>query len=187
MSNFTLHETQIDGLNVIERHSISDTRGFFERMFCHEILGQFLRGKSVRQINRSFTKKKGTVRGMHFQYPPHAETKIVTCLKGEVCDVAVDLRKGSPTFLDYNMVVLTDENQLSHLIPEGFAHGFQTLTSDCEMLYLHTTDYAAKFEGALNAADPRLAIKWPRPFAECSERDLNHAMLTDKFQGVDLL
>tara|TARA_A100001011_G_scaffold106286_1_gene112589 strand:+ start:662 stop:1225 length:564 start_codon:yes stop_codon:yes gene_type:complete len=186
MNKFTLHQTPIDGLNVIERHSISDTRGLFERMFCEEVLGKFLQGKGIRQINRSLTRRKGTVRGLHFQHPPHAETKIVTCLKGKVFDVAVDLRKGSPTFLDHNMVVLTGENQRSHLIPEGFAHGFQTLTSDCELLYLHSADYAKKFEGALNISDPRLAIKWPEPIAERSERDLNHPMLTDEFQGVDL-
>ena len=186
MIHFTLHETPIGGLKVIERHSIADSRGLFERMFCHESLGQLLQGKTVRQINRSFTKRKGTVRGLHFQYPPNAETKIVTCLRGKVCDVAVDLRKGSPTFLDYNVVLLTEDNQRSYLIPEGFAHGFQTLTSDCEMLYLHTTDFAEKFEGALNAKDPRLAIDWPEPMTDCSERDLNHPMLKDDFKGVDM-
>ena len=187
MKRFTLHQTPIEGLKVIERHSIADTRGLFERMFCQEVLAQFLGGKGIRQVNRSFTRRKGTVRGLHFQYPPHAESKIVICLKGKICDVAVDLRRGSPTFLDHNMVLLTEENQRSHLIPEGFAHGFQTLTSNCELLYLHTADYAEKFEGALNISDPQLAIKWPEPIAERSERDLSHPLLTDEFQGVDLL
>lgn len=186
MSHFTLHETPIDGPKMIRRHSFADARGFFERIYCHETLGQLMHDKTVRQINRSFTKKKGTVRGLHFQHPPHAETKIVTCLRGKVWDVAVDLRKGSTTFLHYHAVFLTEENQRSYLIPEGFAHGFQTLTSDCEVLYLHTTDYAKKFEGALNATDPRLAIDWPEPITECSERDLDHTMLTDDFQGIDL-
>ena len=187
MRRFTLNKTPIDGLKTISRHSFADDRGFFERIFCHESLGQLLKNKSVRQINRSFSRKRGTVRGLHFQNPPHAETKIVTCLRGKVWDIAVDLRKGSTTFLQHYAVLLTEENQQSYLIPEGFAHGFQTLTSDCEVLYLHNTDYLKKFEGALNATDPRLAIDWPEHITERSERDLDHTMLTDNFQGIDLL
>ena len=171
---------------MIERKSISDTRGFFERIFCRESLDQILQSKAIRQINRSFTKKKGTLRGLHFQHPPHSETKIVTCLKGQVFDVAVDLRKGSPTFLQCNMVLLSEENRFSCLIPEGFAHGFQTLTQDCEMLYLHTADYSEKFEGGINAKDPCLAIDWPEPITECSRRDLNHPMLTEGFEGIEV-
>ena len=93
MSHFIPHSTPIDGLNVIERERVGDSRGFLERMFCQDSLGPFLQGKTVRQINRTLTRQKGTVRGLHFQNPPHAETKIVTCLKGQVWDVAVDLRR----------------------------------------------------------------------------------------------
>lgn len=185
MSHFIPHSTPIDGLNVIERERVGDSRGFLQRMFCQDSLGPFLQGKTVRQINRTLTRQKGTVRGLHFQNPPHAETKIVTCLKGQVWDVAVDLRRGSPTFLEHHAVLLTEDNHYSFLIPEGFAHGFQTLTSDCEMLYFHTADYNVEFEGALNAIDPSLSIPWPAPITERSDRDVNHPMVADDFQGIE--
>jgi dTDP-4-dehydrorhamnose 3,5-epimerase len=186
MSHFGLHSTPLHGLKVIERKLIGDSRGFLERLFCQETLNSLLQGKTIRQINRTLTQNKGTVRGLHFQYPPHAETKIVTCIKGQVWDVAVDLRRGSSTFLQHHAVLLSEDNHQSYLIPEGFAHGFQTLSPDCEMLYFHTADYNADAEGALNACDPRLAIHWPQPIAKRSERDKNHAMLTDDFHGMDL-
>jgi len=186
MSHFVLHPTPIHGLQVIKCQPIGDSRGFLERLFCHETLNSLLQGKPIRQINRTLTQNKGTVRGLHFQYPPHAEIKIVTCIKGQVWDVAIDLRRGSSTFLQHNAILLSEDNHQSYLIPEGFAHGFQTLTADCEMLYFHTADYKAEAEGALNACDPRLAINWPEPITERSERDTRHAMLTDDFHGMDL-
>lgn len=186
MNRFVLHSAPINGLQVIERKPIGDSRGFLEQLFCQETLSSLLQGKTIRQINRTLTQNKGTARGLHFQYPPHAETKIVTCIKGQVWDVAVDLRRGSSTFLQHHAVLLSEDNHQSYLIPEGFAHGFQTLSSDCEMLYFHTADYNAEAEGALNALDPRLAINWPNPIAERSERDKNHAMTTDDFHGMDL-
>lgn len=186
MSRFDLHPTQMNGLQVFQRQPIGDSRGFLERLFCQETLGHYLQGKTIRQINRTLTEQKGTVRGLHFQYPPNAETKIVTCLKGQVWDVAVDLRRGSPTFLQHHAVLLTEDNYQSYLIPEGFAHGFQTLTPNCEMLYFHTADYIALNEGTLNALDPRLAIQWPESITERSERDTSHAMLTDNFNGIAL-
>jgi dTDP-4-dehydrorhamnose 3,5-epimerase len=186
MSRFLFHETPIEGLQVVERMPAGDSRGFLERLFCQEALSQFMQGKSIRQINRTLTQRRGSVRGLHFQYPPRAETKVVTCLKGRVWDVAVDLRRGSSTFLQHHAVLLSEDNHQSYLIPEGFAHGFQALTSDCEMLYFHTADYNAEAEGALNAVDPRLAINWPEPIAERSKRDENHDMLTDDFYGIDV-
>ena len=178
--------TPIEGLLAIEREPIGDSRGFLERLFCQDSLGQVLQGKPVRQINRTLTRQKGTVRGLHFQYPPCAETKIVTCLRGQVWDVAVDLRRESPTFLKHHAVLLTEDNGLSYFIPEGFAHGFQTLTYDCELLYFHTADYNVEFEGAVNAIDPLLSIPWPEPIIERSVRDVNHPMLAKNFQGMEL-
>jgi dTDP-4-dehydrorhamnose 3,5-epimerase len=186
MSHFILQSTPIDGLQVIKRKTIDDARGFFARIFCQETLSQYLQGKTIRHINHSLTQHKGAVRGLHFQHPPHAEIKIVTCLKGQVWDVAVDLRQGSPTFLQYHSVKLSEDNHHSYLIPEGFAHGFQTLTSNCEMLYLHTAEYNPEAEGALNALDPRLAIDWPDPITVRSKRDTGYAMLTDYFYGIAL-
>lgn len=186
MSHVLLQTTPIDGLQVIERQPIGDSRGFLERLFCQETLSHLLQGKTICQINRTLTEQKGTVRGLHFQHQPCAETKIVTCLKGQVWDVAVDLRRGSSTFLQYHAVLLTECGHQSYLIPEGFAHGFQTLTPTCEMLYFHTAVYNADVEGALNACDPQLAINWPELITERSERDASHEMLTDDFRGIDL-
>jgi dTDP-4-dehydrorhamnose 3,5-epimerase len=121
---------------------------------------------------------------MHFQHPPHAETKFVCCLRGEVFDVAVDLRRGSPTFLLWYAEILSADNHKTLVIPEGFAHGFQTLTKDCEMLYFHTAAYQAGSEGGLNTQDPRLAIQWPLDITEQSARDMAHPMLEQDFKGV---
>jgi dTDP-4-dehydrorhamnose 3,5-epimerase len=125
------------------------------------------------------------VRGMHFQYPPNSEDKFVSCLRGEVFDVAVDLRAGSPTFMHWRAELLSAENSKSFFIPKGFAHGFQTLTKNCELIYLHTQPYAPDAEGGLNPLDPRVGIEWPLPIADISPRDRAHASLAD-FSGLDL-
>lgn len=142
--------------------------------------------KPIAQINHTLTRKKGAVRGMHFQRPPHAEIKLVSCLKGEIWDVAIDLRSDSATFLQWHGETLSAENRKSLLIPEGFAHGFQTLTEDCELIYLHTSAYHPESEGALNATDPKLAIAWPLAISDISERDRNHKSIEQDFQGITL-
>jgi dTDP-4-dehydrorhamnose 3,5-epimerase len=186
MSRFVIEKTPIDGLHVIQRKPIGDERGYLERMFCGDELKSIIGQRSIVQINHTLTAKAGTVRGMHFQHPPHAEMKLVTCLRGEIFDVAVDLRKGSPTFLQWHAEVLTEANHKTFVIPEGFAHGFQAFTNDCELLYLHTAAYAPDAEAGLNALDPRLAIAWPMPITERSARDQQHAMLTSEFSGLSL-
>jgi len=186
MSNIVINKTPLENLKTIGHQPSKDERGFLIRLFCQKTLSHLIEGKKICQINRTFTLKKGTVRGLHFQRLPYAETKIVSCLRGKVWDVAVDLRKGSPTFLNYHAEVLSDDNHKSYLIPEGFAHGFQTLTSDCEMLYFHTADYNKDLEGSVNAVDTKIGIKWPQPITERSERDSNHPMLTDDFKGIEL-
>lgn len=183
-SRFDLVDTSLCGLIVIQRKTIGDRRGYLERLFCEEELRMLIPGKGIAQINRTLTEKCGTVRGMHFQHPPHAETKFVTCLRGEVYDVAVDLRQGSPTFLHWYAEFLSSENHKSFVIPEGFAHGFQTLTDECEMLYFHTAAYRPDAECALHPQDTRLAIRWPLPVSGLSPRDAAHPWLTDEFVGV---
>ena len=177
-------DTPLHGLKLIQRNPIGDHRGYLERMFCWEELQPVIPGRSIVQINHTLTSKRGTVRGLHFQYPPHAETKIVSCLRGEVFDVAVDLRQGSSTFLHWHAEILSANNHRTLLIPEGFAHGFQTLTEDCELLYFHTTTYQLGSEGGLNAQDPRLDIRWPEAVIELSSRDAAHPLLTEGFVGV---
>jgi len=123
---------------------------------------------------------------MHFQWPPHAETKFVSCLHGEVFDVAVDLRRDSPTFLQWHAEVLSPANQRGLLIPEGFAHGFQALAADCELVYVHTAPYMPDAEGAVNVRDPKLKIAWPLAISELSERDGSHPFLPQQFPGIAL-
>ena len=186
MNEFEHYKTPIEGLLVVERRAKSDKRGFLQRLFCQEAFGAFLGGKSVRQINHTLTRKSGTIRGLHFQYPPRAEKKIITCLKGKIWDVAVDLRQGSSTYLKYYAVTLSGDARLSFLIPEGFAHGFQALTHNCELIYLHTEDYSSDHEGKLNALDPQLSIDWPLIVSERSDRDICSALLSDAFEGLQV-
>ncbi len=179
-------KTRIKGIYIIDRKNRKDKRGFFNKMFCQKTFKRYLKNKNIFQINRSFTKKKGTVRGLHFQNPPYAETKIISCIKGKVWDVAVDIRRGSPTFLKYYSIILSEEKNQSFFIPEGFAHGFQTLTDNCEMLYFHTSDYNLISEGSISATDKVLNIKWPKKITFQSKRDYNNPNLDANFLGIKI-
>jgi dTDP-4-dehydrorhamnose 3,5-epimerase len=184
MSRFQIVDTPIAGLKIVERLRQSDQRGFFSRMFCAEELQAAGWSKPIVQINQTLTRRRGAVRGMHFQFPPYAEMKLVNCIRGEVWDVAVDLRRGSPTFLKWFGTQLSAQNGRALLIPEGFAHGFQALAEDCELIYFHTCAYDAASEGAVHAEEPRVAIQWPQAIAELSPRDRGHPMLSPAFQGI---
>lgn len=184
MSRFIILDTFIDDLKIIERQQLGDGRGFLSRLFCAEELAAAGWRKSIAQINHTFTQKSGTVRGMHFQHPPHAEMKLVTCLRGAIWDVAVDLRAGSSTFLQCHTEELSAANHRALLIPEGFAHGFQTLSDGCELIYLHSAAYVPEAEAGLNPQDPMLAIPWPGAIAEMSDRDAQHPLLGHQFKGV---
>ena len=182
----TLEPTALAGVHVLQRAPIGDARGYLERLFCDNELAGWLDGGGIRQVNHTLTAAAGTVRGLHFQRPPHAEAKIVACLRGEVFDVAVDLRKGSPTFLRWHAERLSAANHRSLLIPPGVAHGFQTLVTDCELLYFHTAAHVPEAEGGVHPADPRLGIEWPLPVEGLSPRDRSHPALTDDFRGLPL-
>jgi dTDP-4-dehydrorhamnose 3,5-epimerase len=186
MSQFSIFDTPIVGLKVIERKPISDRRGSLARIFCADQLKNAGWEKSIAQINQTVTKKRGTVRGMHFQNAPHAEMKLVSCLQGEIWDVAVDLRKNSPTFLKWHAEKLSTENCRALLIPEGFAHGFQTLSDDCELIYLHSAPYFQDAESGIRPNDSYLKISWPLDFFEISTRDAEHPLLNDQFIGIEL-
>jgi dTDP-4-dehydrorhamnose 3,5-epimerase len=181
---FEVHPTPLAGLVALERRPLGDDRGRLERVFCASELAPFLGGATVAQSNLTWTARRGTVRGMHLQSPPHAEDKLVTCLRGRVWDVAVDLREGSPTFLRWHAEVLDGAGHRSLLIPKGFAHGFQALTDDCTMLYFHTAAHAPGAELGLDAVDPRLAITWPEPVSSRSSRDQSHPPIDGAFLGV---
>lgn len=184
MKRFDVTDTPLADLKVVERQCFGDSRGFFSRLFCAEELEAIGWIKPIAQINHTYTQKKGTVRGMHYQRPPYAEMKLVTCLRGEVFDVGVDLRSGSPTFLQWAGVHLSAANHRALLIPEGFAHGFQTLTDDVEMLYCHSAAYVPSSEEGINPQDARLAIAWPLLITELSQRDTGHAAITETYAGV---
>ena len=183
-SRFLFTPTPLSGMWIAERKILEDGRGAFSRMFCADEFREIGLNRPIVQINHSVTRMKGTVRGLHFQHPPHAETKIVSCLQGEVFDVAVDLRQGSKTFLSWHGEKLSAENRKSIIIPEGFAHGFQALTDHCELVYLHTEFYAPEVETGFNVKDKRLGIDWPLPISDLSERDKNHAFIKDDYAGV---
>lgn len=178
--------TPLAGAYTIELEKRGDERGYLERLFCAAELAKVGWGKPIAQINHTLTQKRGTVRGMHFQESPHAEMKLVSCLRGVVWDVAVDLRAGSPTFLKWHAEELSADNHRAMMIPEGFAHGFQSMSDDCELLYFHSAAYTADSEGAVNAIDPKLGIRWPLGITEQSARDKAHVMLAADFQGLTL-
>lgn len=185
-SRFVCTPLPLYGLVRVQRQPLQDARGLFERMFCADELAAAGWTQPIAQINHSLTRQRGSVRGLHYQRPPHTEMKLVSCLRGEVWDVAVDLRAGSPTFLQWHAERLSPDNACALLIPPGFAHGFQALADDAELLYLHSAAYAPGAEAGLNPLDPRLALPWPLPVAEMSERDRSHALLTASFEGVPL-
>lgn len=165
---------------VIEITPITDERGYFAREFCANELKEAGIYFEIKQVNHSFTKNKGVVRGLHFQFPPFCESKIVRCIKGSIFDVAVDLRKNSPSFLQYSSQILTDKNMKAFYIPKGFAHGFQTLEDDCELLYFHDEFYNRAHEGALNSFDSKINIKWPLEATFLSARDKTHELIDNK-------
>lgn len=186
MSRFTITDLPLTGLKLIEHQRLGDSRGFLSRLFCDEELVTAGWHKPIAQINHTYTAQRGAVRGMHYQQPPHAEMKLVTCLHGEVWDVAVDLRAGSPSFLQWHAEILSADNYRAMLIPEGFSHGFQALSNNVQLLYCHNVAHSPETEAALNAQDPRLAIKWPLAITELSIRDANHGLIDTKFEGVKL-
>ena len=186
MSRFSLSVLPLAGLVAVERHPLGDSRGFLARLFCAEALAAAGWCQPIAQINHTYTASRGTVRGLHFQRPPHAEMKLVSCLRGEVWDVAVDLRADSPTFLQWHAERLSAANGRALLIPEGFAHGFQALSCDVELLYCHSAAYVAEAEAGLHPLDPRLDIRWPLDIAQMSTRDAGHPFIEPGFEGVRL-
>lgn len=186
MNRFTVIDLPLAGLKIVERQRLGDSRGFLARLYCAEELVAVGWTKPIAQINHTYTAKRCTVRGMHFQYPPYAEMKLVSCMRGEVWDVALDVRVDSPTFLHWHAQLLSAENCRALLIPEGFAHGFQTLTDEVDLLYCHSVAYSSSAEAGLNPLDARLAIAWPLAINELSVRDKAHPLVDTEFKGVRL-
>lgn len=186
MNRFMSTDMPLGGLKLIERQPIGDHRGYLARLFCADELSKFSWKKPIAQINHTYTALRGTVRGLHFQKAPHTEMKLVSCIRGEVWDVAVDLRPDSPSFLHWHAEILSATNCKAFLIPEGFAHGFQCMSDDVELLYCHSASYVQESEAALNALDPYLSIHWPNPITEISAKDATHPFIDSTFKGVQL-
>lgn len=176
--------TPLPGLQLIDTEPTRDSRGRFERLFCEQEWALVRPELRFVQANLSTTSQRGTVRGMHFQRAPAAEAKLIRCVRGHVYDVAVDLRTGSPTFLRWHAIELRANQPREVFIPEGFAHGFQALDDDVQLLYFHTVAWTAACEAGLRHDDPRLAIAWPLPPVHVSERDLALPLIDANYTGL---
>jgi dTDP-4-dehydrorhamnose 3,5-epimerase len=183
---FVVTETALSPLAVIERRLRGDDRGFLSRLYSAAIWRDLGFADRIIDINHTLTRHRGTIRGMHYQVAASAEDKFVMVMRGSVFDVAVDLRRGSPTLAQWHGETLSADNRRAMLIPKGFAHGFQTLEDDCELIYLHTAAYDAEREGGVNPLDPRLGISWPMPVHHLSDRDRDLPTVASDFLGIDL-
>lgn len=178
--------TTIDlpGVYCINLELQRDTRGSFMRTYCKQEFATIGFQQEFVQMNHSVNKQRGTVRGLHVQLPPFAEYKLIRCIRGAVFDVVVDLRRESPTFLQWRGVELSQDNQTMILIPEGCAHGFQTLFDETELLYHHTSYYEPESECTINIFDPQLDIHLPLSVTEISDKDRHCPFIPSEFEGI---
>jgi len=180
----TFTPTPLTGSYTVDLSPFRDDRGWFARVYCKNEFAQIGHDREWVQLNHSVTNAKGVLRGMHYQLPPYKEIKLVRCIAGAVFDVIIDLRHGSPTFLQWYGVELSAENKKMLYIPEGFAHGFQALTEGCELLYHHTAFYTPAAEAGVRYDDPKINIQWPLPVSGLSDRDARHPWLDNHFNGI---
>jgi dTDP-4-dehydrorhamnose 3,5-epimerase len=179
-------KTPFEGLFVIEHNVLKDQRGFFARTFCKLEFKKIGFEKEFVQFNHSFNLLKGTVRGMHFQVAPFCETKLIRCIQGSVFDVVVDIRLGSPTYLQHYGIELSSTKMRSLLIPEGFAHGFQALENNSALIYHHTQFYNSLADYGIKHNDNVLGINWPLPIINISEKDTSYPSIDKNFKGIVL-
>jgi len=167
----------LKGSYTVDIDKREDDRGFFARYYCIKEFEKEGLTTNIVQMNSTLSKKKGTIRGLHFQRQPKAETKVVRCISGSIWDVIVDIRENSPTYGKWYGLELSSNNRTMMYVPKGFAHGFQTLVDNVELLYLHSEFYSKQLEGGLLYNDKALAIDWPLPVSEISKRDKSHPAL----------
>ena len=182
---FVISPTQLAGLCVIRKKPLIDHRGELTRMYCQDEFASIALSKTLVQINKSKTLKPGTIRGMHFQSGSYAEDKIVSCIAGKVFDVAVDIRPESKTFLSWFGIELSAENNISLLIPAGFAHGFQSLEENSEIIYFVTNQYNSLAEDGIHPLDTSVNIQWPLNCSDISEKDAERPFITNQRVGVN--
>lgn len=179
--------TSLDGVFRLELKQHSDERGWFTRFFCGQTLAQCGLISQVSQTNHSYCRQRGILRGLHYQRPPRAEVKIIRCVQGQVFDVAVDVRKGSPTFLQWYGVCLSADDPTAVYVGQGFAHGYLSLTDHAAVVYHASEPYAPEFEGSVRFDDPRIGIRWPVSDPRLSDKDFGTAWLDQAFEGVSLV
>jgi dTDP-4-dehydrorhamnose 3,5-epimerase len=155
------NSTDIDGLYYVDIDRLEDDRGFFGRAFCRQEFKEKGLESEVCQANISYNQSAGTLRGMHYQKPPYQESKFIRCIRGSIYDVAIDLRKNSPTYCHWFGIELSDENRTALFVPKDFAHGFLTLTDDTEVIYMVSQSYAPNAEAGVRWDDPFFGISWP--------------------------
>ena len=176
--------TALQGSYIIDVNPFADERGWFARFYSKNEFKKIGYNKEWVQLNHSFTNKKGTIRGMHYQKSPYSEIKMIKCISGSVFDVIIDLRERSPSFLEWFGITLSAENKKMLYVPEGFAHGFQCLENKCELIYHHSEFYTPEAEAAIRFDDPKINIDWPLPVTTLSPRDKNHPYLDENFKGI---
>ncbi|MGQ7843574.1 dTDP-4-dehydrorhamnose 3,5-epimerase [Granulosicoccus sp. 3-233] len=169
--------TALEGAMIVDLQRLEDERGFFARSFCRQEFEQLGMNSDVVQANVSFNVNKGTLRGMHYQVAPALETKLVRCTRGAIVDVIVDMRESSPTYRQHIAVELSAENRRALFVPANFAHGFQTLEDDSEVMYLVSGYYTPECERGLRYNDPALNIQWPVPVQHMSDKDAQWPLL----------
>ena len=174
--------TAIAGVFEVRHDVRSDARGRFARQYCEAEFAAAGLNTGWVQVNHSVTLGRGAIRGLHFQHPPHAEAKLVSCLVGRAFDVAVDLRRSSATFLQWAAVEIDETTSV--YIPEGCAHGFQALTEEVHLIYQHSAAYVPDAEGGLRFDDPAIGIAWPLPIGAVSDRDRTFPLIGDDFAGI---
>jgi dTDP-4-dehydrorhamnose 3,5-epimerase len=179
-------DTDISDLKLIKIRKNTDSRGAFLRLFCENTLIKILKNRKIVQINLSENESIGTIRGLHYQKKPFTEIKFILCLKGKVWDVVVDIRKNSLTYLQWHGEELSQNNNIMLAVPEGFAHGFQVLEPNSQIIYFHTEFYNTEVESGLKYDDPILGINWPYPVTKISDRDLSHGYINSNFDGLGL-
>lgn len=180
------NKTKIKGLFVAKLIPSKDNRGFFTRSYCKKELKNTGIIKSIKQANHSMTSKIGSIRGMHYQNPPYAENKIIRCIAGEIFDVVIDLRKNSETFLQWHGEYLKSNDFKMMIIPEGFAHGFQVIKKNSEIIYLSTESYNPQAESGILFNDKSINIKWPLKVTDISERDKKFSEINKNFRGINV-
>lgn len=174
-----INQLPLKGAYTINLDKEEDKRGFFARFFCSKEFNDHGLDFSIVQMNTTLSKKRGTIRGLHFQRKPKVEKKIVRCIRGSIWDVIVDIRANSPTYGKWYGIELNDENRTMMYVPKGFAHGFQSLGDNVELIYLHSETYSKDHEAGLLYNDKALAISWPFPVTEISDRDKINPTLDD--------